>query len=114
MDHPGWDPYPFGWLINNATGGQGFQALPPNLIPCLFVNTLNAFIIFFAGFITAFIGSLILQVTTKVLESRDRVVARIKIDKAEDAPQLYAYLKAKMKEEQQEVEIQLNMLKKNQ
>lgn len=113
LKHPGWDPYPFGWLVSNSTGGQGFEALPPNLIPCLIFNTINMFILLFIGFIGLFMASLVLQVLQKVLESNDRIVARIKLDKQENSAQIFAYITKTMKEMQDENIARLEMEKKN-
>jgi hypothetical protein len=44
--YPGWGltgpfaPFPFGYFVWNATGGIGFNALPPYTIPCLYVYQL--------------------------------------------------------------------------
>ena len=46
QEYPGWGltgpfaPFPFGYFVWNATGGIGFNALPPNTIPCLYVYQL--------------------------------------------------------------------------
>lgn len=115
QQHPGWDPFPFGWLVLNVTGGQGLSALPPNLLICLGFNIFYGQLIFSLLMLAVYFIFVAAQIINKCLEVKERLDNETATKNEEDLPKIINFLTDLAKRDRNEYEIKLNVVdKKNQ